>query len=261
MTNFAKKYGPWALVTGASSGIGEEFCRQLAALKINVAMVARRKERLEQLSHELETKNGIETKVIAVDISKADFLTQIIAETTSLNIGLLINNAGFALSGNFLDHSLEEELSLLYVNCRAPLILAHTFGRTMVKRGNGGIINASSASAFQSLPFWTHYAASKAYSLYLAEGLWFELKEKGIDVLALCPGVTNTEFSQVAGTKSGGTDPASVVALALRDLGRKPTTVAGIGNRMVVLLGRIMPRSWMLKIGAKAVRNMMSRKV
>lgn len=260
MTNFAKKYGPWALVTGASSGIGEEFCRQLAALRINVAMVARRKEKLEQLSRELQSQYSIETKVIAADISKTDFLVEIVASTNSLNIGLLINNAGFALSGNFLDHSLEEELSLLYVNCRAPLVLAHTFGRTMANRGSGGIINVSSASAFQPLPLWTHYAASKAYSLYIAEGLWFELKEKGIDVLALCPGSTNTGFSQVAGTKNGGMEPASVVALALRDLGHKPTTVAGIGNRIIVLLGRIMPRAWMIKIGASAVKRMMNRK-
>ena len=256
---FLTEYGPWALVTGASSGLGEEFCRQLAIQKINLVMVARRKDRLEKISRELEDRYSIETKVIAADISKADFLQQITNITDSMDIGLLINNAGFALTGNFLDHSLEEELSLLYVNCRAPLMLAHTFGKKMVQRGGGGIINVSSVSGFMPLPFWTHYAATKAYSLNLSEGLWFELKGKEVDVLALCPGGTNTEFSQVAGTKHGGMKPSSVVALALRDLGRKPTTIVGIGNRMIVLLGKIMPRPWMIKMGARAVKGMINQ--
>lgn len=254
---FSTAYGPWALVTGASSGIGKEFCWQLATQKVNLVLVAREKEALERLARELQGKYGIKTKVIVSDISQSNFLEQIIAVTDSLEIGLLVNNAGFALTGNFLDHSLENELSLLYVNCRAPLMLAHTFGKKMERLGRGGIINISSASAFQPLPFWTHYAATKVYDLYLAEGLWFELKEKGIDVLAVCPGRTNTQFSEVAGTKSGGMDPAFVAATALKNLGKKQMVIVGTGNKIIVFLGKILPRRWMIKVGANAVKKML----
>ena len=254
--NFSEKYGPWAIVTGASSGIGEEFCRQLAARKLNLVLVARRQERLEKLSRELVREYGIETKIITLDVSDINFLEHITTATESLDIGLLVNNAGFALTGNFLDHSLEEELSLLYVNCRAPLMLAHSFGKRLIQRGRGGIINVSSVSAFLPMPFWTQYAASKVYDLYLSEGLWFEFKQKGIDVLALCPGGTRTEFSKVAGTKSHGMESGRVVELAIRNLGRKSLVIPGFGNRLVVLMNRIMPRRWLIQIGARVVAGM-----
>ena len=225
MESFYQKYGPWALITGASSGIGEEFARQLAALKFNIVIVARRKERLEILSNELINKHHVEVKIIAVDISTDNFLEQIKLATNALDIGLLINNAGFALTGNFLDNAIEKELSLLNVNCRAPLILAHYFGNKMIRKGKGGIINVASAAAFLPMPFWTNYSASKAYLLHLSEGLWFELKEKNVDVLALCPGATKTEFSKVAGTKNTGMEASEVVKIALQKLGKKSTVL------------------------------------
>lgn len=258
MNDFANKYGPWAIVTGASSGIGEEFCRQLASLKLNLVLIARRQERLEKLSHELISKYGIETKIIVLDISDANFLKQITTETDKLNIGLLVNNVGFGLSGNFLEHSLEEELSLLYVNCRAPLILSHYFGKAMVQNGKGGIINVSSVAAFLPMPLWTSYAASKTYDLHLSEGLWFELKNKGVDVLALCPGGTRTEFSQVAGTERGKMEPNIVVKLALNSLGKKSVVIPGITNRVIMLLTKALPRVWLVKIGAKVVSKMIN---
>lgn len=252
---FHVKYGPWAIVTGASSGIGEEFCRQLATLKLNLILVARRHERLEKLSIELMDTHSIKTKIIATDISQADFLKQIKTVTDSLDIGLLVNNAGFALTGNFLDHSIEEELSMMYVNCRAPLMLSHAFGKKMAERGRGGIINVSSASAFLPMPFWSNYAATKVYDLYLSEGLWFELKDRGIDVLALCPGATRTEFSNVAKTKSGGMEPAQVVEIGLKKLGKKSVAIAGVSNRIINFMGRFFSRQLLTKIGARVVQG------
>mgnify|MGYP001596032433 FL=1 len=257
---FYAKYGPWAIVTGASSGIGEEFCWQLAGLKLNLILVARRKEKLESLAKELMSKHGIETRVVPADLLRPDFLKQIRAVTDPLDIGLLVNNAGFALTGNFLDHKIEDELSLLYVNCRAPLMLAHVFGNKMVRRGKGGIINISSASAFLPMPFWTNYSASKVYNLYFSEGLWFELKGKGVDVLALCPGGTRTEFSKVAGTKSGGMEPAQVVELGLKKLGKQPVAIAGISNQIISFMNRFFSRQLLTKIGARVVRGFMIHK-
>lgn len=134
MNNFLKKYGPWALVTGTSSGIGEEFSYQLATLGFNIVLVARRGEKLEKLSNELIHSYGIETCVIITDLSKPDFINDILPVIHSLQIGLLVNNAGFALTGNFLDNTLEEELSLLDVNCRAPIILTHSLAPLMIDR-------------------------------------------------------------------------------------------------------------------------------
>lgn len=260
MINFSKKYGPWAIVTGASSGIGEEFARQLAALKMNLVLVARRKEKLELLSRELIEAHGIEVKIVSVDLSNPDFLKKVQYVTDSLEIGLLVNNAGFALTGEFLCHTLEEELSLLNVNCGAPLILAHTFGKKMAQRGNGGIINVASVAAFLPMPFWANYSASKVYLLHFSESLGYELQKKGVDVLALCPGGTRTEFSKVAGTKNGGMEPARVVELALKKLGKQPVAIAGVSNQIISFMNRFLPRQLLTKIGARVVQDFMVHK-
>lgn len=253
MKNFFEKYGSWAVVTGASSGIGEEFCRQLAVQKFNLVLIARRAERLHRLASALTGAHSIQTKVVSVDLASDNFLQRIVAETESLDIGLLINNAGFALTGRFLDHKLEDELRLLYVNCRAPLMLAHHFGRKMAQQKRGGIINVSSAAAFMPLPFWTNYSASKIYSLYFSEGLWFELKKSGVDVLALCPGSTRTEFANVAGTSMRGMQVEPVVRLAIKNLGRNISVISGIGNALVALLSRVISRKRAVIIGSKVV--------
>ena len=122
---FKERYGPWALVTGASTGIGKEFAVQLAGMGLNLVLLARRKKRIEGLAHQLESRNKIHTRTIVADLSEPDFLNHVVAETQSMEIGLVVNNAGFGLAGKFLDHELERELALLDVNCRAPLILTH----------------------------------------------------------------------------------------------------------------------------------------
>ncbi len=260
MGDFIKKYGPWAVVTGASSGIGEEFCRQLAALKMNLALVARREENLKKLAADLGGKHNIKIKIISVDVSQSDFMKQITAVTDTLEVGLLVNNAGFALTGDFFGHTLDEELSLLNVNCRAPIVLSHIFGNKMAKRGKGGIINVSSVAAYMPMSFWSNYAASKAYLLSFSDGLSFELKGKGVDVLALCPGGTRTEFSKVAGIKSGGVEPVGVVELALKSLGKKSSVIPGLGNNLIPVLNRLLPRQWLTNLGAKVVALMVEPK-
>lgn len=253
MQNFFGKYGPWAVVTGASSGIGEEFCKQLAALKFNLVLIARRTERLQRLGSALADAHSIQTKIISVDLASNDFLQRVATETESLDVGLLVNNAGFALTGRFLDHKLEDELALLYVNCRAPLMLAHHFGGKMAQQRRGGIINVSSAAAFMPLPFWTHYSASKIYSLYFSEGLWFELKKNGVDVLALCPGSTRTEFATIAGTSMQGMQVEPVVQLAIKSLGRKISVISGVGNALAAVFSRVISRKRAVLIGSMVI--------
>jgi uncharacterized protein len=257
---FNQRYGPWALVTGASSGIGAEFARQLAELGLNLALVARRRPRLEELGHELKAKNGIQVKVIAADLSQADFLSLIVSETQGIEIGLLVNNAGFGLARSFLDHELEKELALLDVNCRVPLALTHVFGGQMAQRRRGGIIFVSSVSGYLATPYEASYAASKVYELFLAESLGYELKNNGIDVLALCPGSTDTEFHEISGSRAVAAMAVQpVVALALKKLGRAPVAIPGWHNRLLVYLLKFTPRHLQTLVAGRVMSNLAAR--
>jgi len=253
IATFKERYGPWALVTGASSGIGAEFAVQLAEAGLNLILAARRKPRLDRLAQQLEEKNKIQVRAVRADLSRPGFLAEILAASRSVEVGLLVNNAGFGLAGNFLDHDMEKEAALLDVNCRAPLILTHEFGRKMAQRKRGGIIFVSSVSAYLATPFEATYAASKAYELFLAESLRYELKREGVDVLALCPGVTSTEFHEVAGMKAVAAMPVGpVVAAGLKKLGKKSSVVTGWHNRALVAFLKFAPR-WTATVQAGRV--------
>ncbi len=244
MKIFVDRFGPWALVTGASSGIGESFARRLAEIEMNLVLVARREDRLRKLAEDLQSRHEVSTRVVPVDLSRDDFLPIIERATNDLQVGLLVNNAGIATAGKFLDNDLGSELALLHINNRAALILAHHFGRLMRKQGRGGMIFVSSTVAFAGVPWWSNYAASKAHDLVFAEGLAQELRKDGISVLALCPGTTQTEFWSSGGKPLFSMQPKAVVDVALRKLGRRTTVVAGWMNSIIVLSTRLLPRSW-----------------
>jgi short-subunit dehydrogenase len=232
------------VVTGASSGIGEAFARRLAELGINVVLVARREERLRKLADDLQNRHAVSIRVVPADLSRDDFLPIIEQATEDLHLGLLVNNAGIATTGKFLDNDLRSELAMLHINSRAPLILAHHFGRLLQKQRRGGMIFLSSSVAFTGVPGWSNYAASKAHELVFAEGLAKELRGDGISVLALCPGATQTEFWS-AGTKPLlPMQPKAVVDIALKKLGKRTTVVAGWMNSMTAFSTRLLPRSW-----------------
>ena len=257
---FKERYGPWALITGASSGVGAEFARQLAVLGLNVAIVARRISRLEELAQYLRDKNHIQVKIIAADLSQPDFLSLILSETRPIEIGLLVNNAGFGLARSFLDHELEKELALLDVNCRTPLVLTHVFGRQMAERNQGGIIFVSSVSGYLATPYEATYTASKVYELFLAESLGYELKKKGIDVLALCPGSTDTEFHQISGSRAVAAMAVEpVVALALKKLGTAPIVIPGWHNRLLVYLLKFTPRQLQTRVAGRVMSNLAAK--
>lgn len=246
MTNeaFCRGYGPWALVTGASSGLGAEFARQLGATGLNLLLVARRAQRLQQLADEISSQQGVTVRVLVQDLAQDDFMPALEAATADIEIGLLINAAGFANTGPLLDNPIEREQQLLAVNCRAPLLLAHYFGNAMRKRGRGGIIFVASIVAFNAVPLWANYAASKSYNLMLAEALGSELKRDGVAVLALCPGSTATEFHQLAGIRQVMAMPAPrVVGDALRALAHRRILIPGWMNRYNTFWLNLFPRA------------------
>ena len=257
LVNFLERYGPWALITGASAGIGAEFARQLAGLGFNLVLVARRRERMESLARRLESDNKIHILSVAVDLSQRDFLPTIRQVTQSVDVGLLVNNAGFGVAGNFLAHDLDRELALLDVNCRALLMLTHEFGNRMARRKKGGIILVSSVSAYIATPFEANYAASKVYELFLAEALRYELTREGVDVLALCPGSTDTEFHEISGSRPVAAMAVQpVVSLALRRLGKAPVAIPGWHNRLLVGLLKFTPRRLHTYFAGRAMRRL-----
>ncbi len=260
MKTSAEKFGPWALITGASSGMGVEFARRLAASGLNVVLVARREDRLRRLATELESEYSIETKVVAVDLSRDDFLEPLCDATADIEVGLLVNSAGFATSGHLLDNDLDAELAMLYVNSREPLVLSHHFGRRMRKQGKGGIIFVSSTVAYSGTPGWSNYAATKAFELTLSDGIARELRRDGVSVLTVSPGPTQTEFWQVAGGKPLlALTPEQVVRAALKNLGRRSTTVVGWVNKLSVLSTRCTPRWLNAVIFGRVVKLMQSQ--
>jgi short-subunit dehydrogenase len=209
------------------------------------------------LAEELQSRHSVSTRVVSVDLSQDDFLPTIERATADLEVGLLVNNAGVATTGKFLDNDLRSELALLHLNNRAPLILAHHFGGLMRNRLRGGIIFVSSTVAFAGVPSWSNYAASKAYDLVLAEGLAREFQQECISVLAVCPGPTGTEIWPEGAKLSLPMTPQAVADVALKKLGRRTTVVAGRLNSILAFATRLTPRSWNAAIFGRAIGGML----
>lgn len=243
ISDFQEKYGPWALVTGASSGIGEQFTRYIAHRGVNVVLVARRLARLTRLANELRETTGVQTRVVNIDLSTTDFLERIEAATNDLEIGLLINNAGFTITQDFLDSFLENQVKLLNVNAKAPMMLTHSFGRKMRDRKRGGIVFVSSIAAFSAVPRWANYAASKAYLMQFGEALAVELNPHNVDVLVVAPGTTNTDFIESAEIEREVNilQPEDVAKQTLEKLGSTATYIPGWRNRVLSALSRVAP--------------------
>jgi len=251
--NLKEKYGSWALITGASSGIGEEFARRLASEKMNLILVARRKERLEKLADELKQKNKIEIISAPVDLMKENFLDELKNYIGNREVGVLINNAGFGYNGEFIKADPDIFFRMIKVNCIAPTILAHHFGFQMVERRKGAIIFLGSLVGYEPVPFTTTYSATKAFNLFMGEALWYELKNYNVDVLALNPGGTATEFQQIAGTSTGPLPRTvtQVINTAMKYLGKKPSVVDGLYNKILSLIPRIVTRRLAVKLAGR----------
>lgn len=225
------RYGEWALVTGASSGIGAALARQIAADGMKVVLSARREDRLQSLAAEIERDFEVETRVVAVDLGEPGGARQLIDAVADLEIGLLVNNAGLGYAGRFDLLDGERLRKLVTVNCEAPLVLTHALVQPMRERGRGAVLFTGSVAGRQPLPLHAVYSATKAFDGFLGEALWAELRPSNIDVLVLEPGSTETEFQEVAGEiPHSGQNVDEVAALGLRSLGQQPSVIAGWRN-------------------------------
>lgn len=254
--DFVSRFGKWALVTGASSGIGEAFARRLASRGVNLVLVARREDRLKTLADELRANHSIEVRVVVSDLTQESFLDVVVSQTSDLEIGLLVNNAGVLQAGRFLDHDMETELKQLSLNTRAMVILSHYFGQKMRERKRGGIVCLASTVAFAGVPSMCGYAATKAHALTFAEGLASELRKEGIAVMAVCPGPTSTEIWPKGATPTLPMKPEAVAEIALRKLGKRTTVVTGLLNKLIIFSLRFAPRWMNTMIFGKVVGGM-----
>lgn len=218
-----ERYGAWALVTGASAGIGAACARALARDGVSVVLTARREDRLRALAAELEA-HGVATRVVALDLAAREGPGRLAEAVTDLDLAILVNNAGFGYSGRFDKLDAARLREMVELNCTAPMLLTRALLPRLLARGRGAVVFTGSQAGRQPLPLHAVYAATKAFDGFLAEALWAELRGTGVDVLVVEPGSTDTEFQQVAGeVPHPGQAPEEVAALALERLGRQPS--------------------------------------
>ena len=255
--NFRSRYGDWAVVTGASDGIGQAFACELAALGMNLLLVARRQNVLDSLASGLTRQHGIACQVIAMDLAARDNVDRLISATRSLDVGLLVAAAGFGTSGRFIESPIDNELDMLAVNAQATTMLAHHFGGRFVRQRRGGIILMSSVVAFQGVPRAAHYAATKAYVQTLAEGLRIELAPHGVAVVASAPGPVASGFAERANMRLGAALPASVIARqSLRALHRGGTVRPGWLSKLLGWSLAMLPRPGRTRVMTLVMRGM-----
>lgn len=250
------------LITGASSGIGEEFARRLARDKRNLVLVARSQSKLESLAAELSNAHGINAVPLVFDLTKEDAAQKLFDETAhrTLDIDLLINNAGFGSLGAFTSFDAQRDAEMIDLNIKSLVALTHLYVRPMMQRRSGAIINVASTAAFQPVPFMTTYAATKAFVLSFSEALAEEMRDYNVKVMALCPGATETNFFDAAkGARPPMRlveTPAQVVATALRALEQgKSSVVSGWSNFFVSQSSRFLPRSLVTRVAGNVMRS------
>jgi short-subunit dehydrogenase len=249
--------GTTSLVTGASSGLGEQFARQLAARGSDLVLVARSADRLAALADELQAKHQVAVTTVPADLSLADELSRVAAVTAATEIGVLVNNAGFGTYGNFAGLDADREHAEVMVNAVAAVDLAHAVLPGMLARRRGGIITVASSIAFQPSPHQAVYGATKAFALAFSEALWAETRGTGVRILALCPGPVATGFFASLGDQAATSsivyrrtaDPADIVKAGLRGFDHGAMTVIpGRRTRLLAQGHRFLPRTVMVRM-------------
>lgn len=261
--SFVKKYGPWAVVAGASEGLGAEFARQLAGRGLSLLLIARRAAILEAVAVEIRQQHGVEVRCVALDLADPELANKLRAATEGIEIGLGVYNAAFSTIAEFLAQDLDVALKTIDVNVRGPVIFSHVVGKLMTARGRGGLVLMSSFAGSHGAPLIATYAATKAFNLVFGEGLWDEFRRAGVDVLVCRAGATRTPAYDRSQPKGGDfllTDPPPVVRETLDSLGRSPTMVPGLLNGFSsFFMGRLLPRKLALQIMGKTTRSMYGR--
>jgi len=257
--DFTDRYGRWGIVAGASEGLGAAFARALARRGMNVVLVARRAHLLEAFAEGLRAEYGIEVRTVAVDLADPEFATVVQRTTGTLEVGVAIYNAAYAPVGDFVERSVEELVRVVDVNVRGPVLFARAFAPPMVVRRRGAVVLVSSLAGYQGAPRIASYAASKAFGMVLAEGLWGELRRHGVDVVATIAGAIRTpNYFRASGTDAPGTLDAEVFAeTTVASLHRGPRIVVGWFNKLASwLVGRLLPRRLAVAIMAKTTRDL-----
>lgn len=257
MDDFTNKYGPWAIITGATSGTGYQFAHLLANKGMHLVLVARDKKALLETKKKITNQYHVQVKTITTDLSTPESISKIEKFTQQLEVGLLINNAGYSITGEFHREEWENHSKLLETILKTPMVLTHLFVNEMIKRGRGGIVLVSSSVAYTSVPLWSVYSAGKAALLNFGESLSQELKKYNVDVLTVCPGAMNTKFQERSGISTSGLmEPEKVAILTLRSLGHKATLLPGMSNKILFQgLVRILPKSIRLPLFESYMRK------
>jgi uncharacterized protein len=262
------KYGPWALIAGASDGVGAAFAEAIANNGINVVLLARRAEVLNAVAEGIRGRTGAEARVVVTDLSAPDATQSIVAATADLDIGLMVYCAGAdADFAPFLENSIDAAERMLQRNCLIPMQLTHHYGQAMVERGRGGIVIISSGAAFVGAPNMATYGATKAFDMIFAEALWCELRDKAVDALGVVLGETDTpslrrlrEERGLAGPNEpvpGATAPEEVVSAAFKSLGKDPTCMAGKQIRRGARIIYPIPRGVLVRLMIRMSRRAM----
>ena len=250
MSPLATRYGAWALVAGASEGLGAAWANALGARGLRLILLARREAVLAETATSIRERHGVEVVTAAVDLSAPDVVAQVKPLLEGREVGVYVHNAAFAPLGLFLERPVDDALRGLDVSCRAPVLLTHLLGQAMAARGRGAIVLMSSLTAFQGTPFLSLYGATKAFNLTLAEGLNAELRERGVDVIACCAGATRTPgYLRTAPRPAPGElAPEQVVEETLGRLGTRAVVVPGRFNRFARLLLGLLPRAMAVRV-------------
>jgi short-subunit dehydrogenase len=250
-----------ALITGASSGIGEVFAREYASRGYDLIIAARRTDRLKALAADITTSHGVKVTVLAADLSVPGSAEKLAKAVGSTPVDVLVNNAGWGQIGSFASEDITGIVDEINVNVIALTQLSRLFVGQMIERGRGTIINIASTAAFQPVPNMAVYAATKAYVLSFTEALWGELQGTGVSALAVSPGGTATEFFDVAGGRAMGNalmTPAQVVATAMTALQSSspaPSVIVGSQNRFLALASRFVPKRQLIAVAKTLMKS------
>ncbi|RMD84646.1 MAG: SDR family NAD(P)-dependent oxidoreductase [Candidatus Dadabacteria bacterium] len=256
---FAARYGSWAVVTGASSGIGRALAEELARRGVSVLAVARRRDRLESLRAQIVSSGTAECEYVVCDLADPRFLEHLLPACAGKDIGLVACNAGVGAKGLHAQTPPEQIARVVAVNCTAAALVARAFLPRLLKRGRGGLMITGSIEGYLGFPYSATYSASKAFARSLGEAIWGETRSSGIDVLVLAPGATDTEILDAQGIArarlSGVMKPEAVAKAALDHLGRGPHFVPGAHNKMMVAAMKVLPRRLAVRLAGRAMRS------
>lgn len=259
---FASEYGPWAIVTGASSGIGEAFAHALAERGVASVLVARRESELTRVADDIHRDHGLQCRTLTVDLADAGFAKRLTESVSDLDIGLVIGNAAFNPVGAFSDMSSETLNRIIDVNDRANVLLANAFLPLLSQRERGGLLLVASTEAFVGMPYSACYSASKAFVLSLGEALWGEMQGTGIDVLVLAPSATETPLlasRDMGNLKVHVMSPGEVANIGLDNLPKGPCVIPGTQNKLMFGTMRLLPRRYVIRKMGKTLKQVLLR--